>query len=119
MFQDYYGDRLFEQVATAFGPDFAEALFRTEPGSWQGPVQSGYGWHLVYVDSRTPERTPAFEEVEADVRAAWLEAQRDALKQHAFEEMKAHYEIVVPDNLAENAPVSASGASGAGAPWAP
>jgi len=116
MFQDYYGDRLFDQVATAFGPGFAEAVFRAEPGSWQGPVQSGYGWHLVYVDSRTPERTPAFEEVESDVRAAWVEAQRDALKQRALEEMKSRYVIVVPDNLVVNAPVSASGAV---APWAP
>jgi len=110
MFQDYYGDRPYEQVATAFGPGFADALFRTEPGSWQGPVQSGYGWHLVYVDARTPESTPAFEEVEADVRAAWLEVQRAALKQRALEEMKSRYEIVVPDDLTPNAPVSVSGA---------
>jgi hypothetical protein len=116
MFQDYYGDRLFDQVATAFGPGFADALFRTKPGAWQGPVQSGYGWHLVYVDSRTPERTPAFAEVEADVRAAWLEAQRDELAQRALEEMKSRYVIVVPDNLVVNTPVSASGAV---APWAP
>ena len=110
MFQDYYGDRLFEEVATSFGPGFAEAVFPAEPGSWRGPVVSGYGWHLVYVDSRTPESTPAFEEVEADVRAAWIEAQRDALKQRALDEMKTRYEIVVPTDLEVSAPVAASGA---------
>ena len=110
MFQDYYGDRPFEQVATAFGPGFAEALFRAAPGSWQGPVQSGYGWHLVYVDSQTPARTPSFAEIEADVRGAWMQAQRDALKQRALEEMRTRYEIVVPEDLAVTGPVSASGA---------
>jgi hypothetical protein len=104
MFQDYYGDRPFEQVASAFGPGFAAALFRSEPGSWQGPVQSGYGWHLVYVDVLTPERTPAFEEVQADVREAWLEAQRDALKQAALAQMRARYDIVVPAEVAANGP---------------
>ena len=110
MFQDDYGDRPFEQVATAFGPGFAEALFRTEPGSWQGPLESGYGWHLVFVDSRTPARTPAFEEVAADVHSAWLEAQRDSLKQRALDEMRTRYEIVVPDDLAVDLPVAAGAA---------
>ena len=109
MFQDYYGDRPFEQVATAFGPGFAEALFRADPGTWLGPIESGYGWHLVYVDSRTPARTPALEEVAADVRSAWMEGQRDDLKQRALEEMRSRYEIVIPEDLAVNVPVAAGG----------
>jgi len=72
MFQDYYGDRAPEQLAKEFGPKFAQALFELIPGSWQGPIESGYGWHLVFVDSVIPGRIPAFEEVEPDVKTAWL-----------------------------------------------
>jgi hypothetical protein len=107
MFQDYYGDRPFEQVATSFGPRFAEALFRLAPGSWQGPIQSGYGWHLVFVDSITPSRTPAFEEVAADVRSQWVAARRDEVKRKALEEMKTRYEIVLPEDLAAGWPAAA------------
>ena len=39
-----------EQMAKEFGPDFAATLFKLKPGSWQGPVQSGYGWHLVWIE---------------------------------------------------------------------
>jgi len=49
MFQDYYGDRTLEQLAKEFGPAFAQGLFQLQPGSWQGPIAAGYGWHLVWV----------------------------------------------------------------------
>src|SRR5208283_1997597 len=67
MFQDYYGDRTPEAIAKEFGPQFAVALEKLKPGSWQGPVESGYGWHLVYVDTVITGRIPAFEEIEPDV----------------------------------------------------
>ncbi len=56
MFQDYYADRTPEQIAKDFGPPFARALFEQKPGAWTGPIESGYGWHLVFVDSLTPAR---------------------------------------------------------------
>ena len=65
MFQDYYADRTPEELEKEFGPQFAAAVQKLKPGSWQGPVESGYGWHLVFVDSVIPGRIPAFEEVEA------------------------------------------------------
>jgi hypothetical protein len=99
MFQDYFGDRPFGEVASSFGRGFAEALFRLAPGSWQGPVESGYGWHLVFVDSITPARTPALPEVETQVRAAWVEAQREELRRKALEGMRARYEVVLPEAL--------------------
>ena len=103
MFQDYYGDRSFEQLATQFGPKFAQALFQLTPSSWQGPIESGYGWHLVWVDSLTPSRVPAFEEVESDVKAEWVAEQRAEFKRKAFEAMKTRYEIVLPDALVAKA----------------
>ena len=52
-----------------FGPQFALAVAKLAPGSWQGPIESGFGWHLVFVDTLIPGRVPAFEEVEADVKS--------------------------------------------------
>ena len=54
MFQDYYGDRTPEALAKEFGPQFAVVLEKVKPGSWQGPIESGYGWHLVFVDTVIP-----------------------------------------------------------------
>ena len=96
MFQDYYGDRSFDELAKAFGPPFARALVGVKPGAWAGPIESGYGWHVVFVESVTPERIPAYEEVEAEVKAAWPEDHREAVRSRMYEAMRAHYEVVLP-----------------------
>ncbi len=97
MFRNYYGDGTPQQMAKEFGPDFAGALFQLEPGSWQGPVQSGYGGHLIWIDSLEPGRVPAFEEVEPDVKTAWLDERYREVKKTALNEMRSRYTVVVPD----------------------
>ena len=104
MFQDYYGDRTPEQLAKEFGPSFAQSLFQLKPGVWQGPIESGYGWHLVLVDSITPSRVPQFEEVEQDVKSEWIEEQRAETKRKMFEAMRTRYEVVLPKPTAKEVP---------------
>jgi peptidyl-prolyl cis-trans isomerase C len=97
MFQDYYADRSPEQMAKQFGPPFAQALFGLKPGLWQGPIESGYGWHLIFMDSLTPERVPAYEEVEPEVKAEWIAEQAEQAKSKAYEAMRARYQVVLPE----------------------
>jgi hypothetical protein len=97
MFQDNYGDRLPAQVAGVFGGKFAETLFELKPGAWQGPIESGFGWHLIWVDSMTPGRVPAFEEAEPMVKSEWITEQRAESKRKMFEAMKARYEIILSE----------------------
>lgn len=96
MFQGFYGDRSFEVVAKEFGPLFARALASVAPGAWAGPIESGYGWHLVFVDATTPQRVPDFEEIETEVRTAWIEDKRELTRARLYESMRARYEIVLP-----------------------
>jgi hypothetical protein len=97
MFQDYYGDRPFEQVAIQFGPQFARALFEEKAGAWRGPIESGYGWHLVFVEAITPGRVPAFEEIESDVKAGWIADRREETRRKMYDVMRARYEVVLPE----------------------
>jgi parvulin-like peptidyl-prolyl isomerase len=97
MFQDYYGDRSFDDMAKLFGPNFARALLQLRPGSWQGPIASGYGWHLIWADSLTPSRVPAFEEIEPEVKAEWVAEQRAQAKRRAYEAMRTRYQVVLPE----------------------
>jgi peptidyl-prolyl cis-trans isomerase C len=110
MFQDYYGDRTPEAIAKEFGPQFAVALEKLKPGSWQGPVESGYGWHLVFVDSVIPGRIPAFEEIEPDVKIAWLGEQKAQAWHKAYAAMRAKYSVFLPappDNQSASVPAPA------------
>jgi parvulin-like peptidyl-prolyl isomerase len=96
MFQDYLADRTPDQIGKDFGPPFAKALFVQEPGAWTGPIESGYGWHLVFLDSLTPERASSFEEVEPDVKTAWLATRKEQAKEAAYKAMRAKYELLLP-----------------------
>jgi parvulin-like peptidyl-prolyl isomerase len=95
MFRDYYSERTPEQVAKEFGPEFAGALFQLRAGTWQGPIPSGYGWHLVFVEAIEQTHTPAFEEVAPDVKSAWLDERQRQIKRAAFEAMRARYQVFV------------------------
>jgi len=115
MFQDYYGERTAQSIAREFGPQFAQEIAKLPAGSWQGPVKSGLGWHLVYVDKVIPGRVPAFEEIANEVKTAWLGRQKAAAWKKAYDEMRAKYTILLPV-LEDDAPVSGgiAGANAAG-----
>lgn len=110
MFQDYYGDRTPSAIAKEFGPQFAVAIEKLKPGSWQGPLESGYGWHLVFVDTVIPGRIPAFEEIESDVKTAWLGEQKTAAWQKAYAEMRSKYTVMLPAPPSEAAKAPATSA---------
>ena len=95
MFQPSYSEQAADQVARVFGSKFAEQLFKLEPGGWRGPVESGFGWHLVWVDALLPGEPPAFESVATQAKSDWLAEQRAELKRTAYQALKARYEIVI------------------------
>ena len=96
MFQDYYRDRAPDYLGKEFGPQFAQTVAKLAPGSWQGPIESGYGWHLVFVDTAIPGRVPAFEEIESEVKSAWLNEQKEKAWQEAYKELRAKYTVLIP-----------------------
>jgi peptidyl-prolyl cis-trans isomerase C len=96
MFQEYYRDRAPDFLGKEFGPTFAVAVATLPPGSWQGPIESGFGWHLVFVDTFIPGRVPAFEEIESDVKTAWLAEQKAQAWQKAYDDMRAKYVVLLP-----------------------
>jgi len=96
MFQDYYGDRTPEQLSKEFGPQFATEVAKLKPGSWQGPVESGYGWHLVFIDSVIPGRNPDFEEIEQEVKIAWMGEQKQKARKEAYEKIRDKYTVLIP-----------------------
>jgi peptidyl-prolyl cis-trans isomerase C len=106
MFQDFYAERSSDQVAGIFGTSFAQALPGLREGQWQGPIKSGLGWHLVWVESKIPGRVPPFDEIEAAVKFVWMDEQRGEAKRKMFEAMRTRYQIVLP----ASAPAAPSGA---------
>ena len=64
------------EIAKQFGDKFVAKLADVPTGQWFGPVQSGYGVHLVFVENRTEGRLPELVEVRDAVRREWTNARR-------------------------------------------
>ena len=96
MFQQYYGDRPFDEIARQFGPQFARALVAVKPGGWAGPIASGYGWHVIFAESIAPQRIPDFDDIEAEVKSAWMEDRRNETRLQLYQAMRSRYEVVLP-----------------------
>ena len=64
------------EIARQFGDVFAAKLGVLPSGRWQGPVESAFGVHLVFVSERKEGRMPALTDVRDAVRREWDEARR-------------------------------------------
>jgi len=84
--------RAFE-VARTFGSDFAQALETLPVGSWQGPVRSAFGWHLVELTTREAGRKATLDEVHAAVERDWLQARTQAASEAFFQRLRAKYTV--------------------------
>ena len=82
------------QLGRLFGEEFASTLFTLRTGSWQGPVRSGYGFHLAYLYELQDAEPIPFDESRPRVLQDW---QRDRFKQtekDLLEQLKSRYEII-------------------------
>jgi hypothetical protein len=84
-------------VARSFGSVFEEALRTLPVGGWQGPVRSGFGWHLVELSARDDARQARLDEVRAAVERDWMQARASAAKEEFYARLRAQYNVVVED----------------------
>lgn len=63
-------------VRNTFGDPFASAVSALPTGTWQGPIPSSYGAHLVFVQQHTEGRLPTLVEVRSEVRREFLDSRR-------------------------------------------
>jgi len=83
------------EVGKQFGEEFATKLGELTPGQWQGPIESGYGVHLVFVRERTEGRLPALEEVRDVVHREWANAQRLEGNEKFYQELLKRYTVTI------------------------
>ncbi len=83
------------EVVRQFGDGFAARLGELPVGRWQGPIESGYGVHLVLVRERTEGRVPDLEDVRAAVRREWLNAQRQEANEKFYQSLLRRYTVTL------------------------
>ena len=87
------------EVSRYFGKVFIDGLADLEPGQWSGPVESGFGLHLVIIDERVPARAPALEEVREAVQREWLSQRRQEAVDGLYDRLAENYTIEIESLL--------------------
>jgi len=83
------------ETARLFGVDFEKALQTTATGQWQGPVTSSLGTHLVLLRLRDEPGPPRLADIQAEVRRAWMNEQRELANARFYAELRRRYDVKV------------------------
>ena len=83
------------EIAKQFGGNFAVALAGLPIGQWRGPVESGYGVHLVFVNERVPGSMPELSAVRDAVRREWENARRLEANDQFYNMLLKHYTVTI------------------------
>jgi hypothetical protein len=83
------------EIIRQFGENFAAKLGELSLGQWDGPVESGYGVHLVWISERTEGRVPELAEVRDAVRREWANTRRLEANEKFYQELLKRYAVTI------------------------
>jgi hypothetical protein len=95
-----YREAPTDKVAGRFGSIFVEQLSDLPVGEWAGPIESGYGLHLVRIESREAGRVPELEEVRDAVDREWRAVRREEAKEAFYRGLRERYTVIVEEPAA-------------------
>ena len=91
-------------IERVFGAEFAAAIGDLPVAGWQGPVQSGFGLHLVRLSESVAGRTAALEQVRAQVERDLLNARARQASDAVYQRLRANYRVRVESAATTSSP---------------
>jgi len=82
-------------IVNTFGEEFARQIDEAAVGQWSGPIESGFGLHLVKVSERVAGSAPSLAEIRPIVLREWQSEQRRALNESFLDTLRSKYEVRV------------------------
>lgn len=80
-------------ISRQMGEEFTTEIATLETGMWQGPVSSGYGSHLVYIEAKKEAHSVPFDEVKEKVLSDYNYAHQKEVKASILKEFSKNYEV--------------------------
>lgn len=82
-------------IRQQFGDDFATAILSLPKAQWSGPIQSGFGLHLVRIRQIDASRKPALAEVRQRLENDWRAATKEQRENSAYQKLLDGYDIEI------------------------
>ena len=95
MFGYAFDNQSDHQISRMFGSDFARSLGTLAAGSWQGPIASGYGLHLVLINDRTESWLPPLAEIRDSVLYELLAERRQQANRAFYKTLRERYDVII------------------------
>ena len=90
-----YAYRSEIDLNATFGFGFSDQLQDLEVAKWQGPIRSGFGYHLVEITLVEPEQASPFAAVQQQVAMDYRQYQQDSAREAFVVNLMDQYTIVV------------------------
>ncbi|MFZ0099821.1 MAG: peptidylprolyl isomerase [Gemmobacter sp.] len=87
-------------IDRVFGPDFFTAIATLPVGTWEGPVDSAFGTHLLRITDRREGRIPPLAEIRDKVEQDWRGAFVVKLREERLAALMSRYQVTRPDPAA-------------------
>ena len=101
MLPNVFKDTSEDQLARKFGTVFRDAVMSLAVGQWEGPVESGFGLHLVKITRREESRIPDWTQVRDRIARDMLYENRKAAEDQFYAEILPRYQIVYSEGMSE------------------
>jgi hypothetical protein len=85
--------RSADEIAAAFGPEFADAVMRAPEHQWVGPVSSPYGLHLIRVAASEPAQAAPLAAVRSQAAYALLHEREQQALQASVLKLRQRYPV--------------------------
>ncbi len=92
-----FEDESQNEIERLFGEKFSQEILAIEVGSWKGPVESAYGWHLLKVSDFVDSELPPLDKIWDAVEREWSVERKKEIKDEQYKVLRDHYDVTVVD----------------------
>ena len=92
-----FSSESYQAIERLFGKSFTDQIFELEPGAWHGPIESAYGFHLVFLGQIEEGYVPELAEIWDQVEREWALERKMEIKERQYQMIKEKYNISFED----------------------
>ncbi len=90
------------EILRALGRQFLAGLQSLPVGSWQGPIESGFGLHLVKLSERIEGTVPPLDDIRDLVSRDWTSAKREEANEASYNALRDRYIVTLAEPTASD-----------------
>ena len=95
MLPDEFNLATEQDIERALGREFVLALQQTPTDDWHGPIATGFGLHLVYINQRIDGDIPELGEIREMVFRDWASEKRKQSNKAFYEALRKRYKVTI------------------------